>query len=105
MATQKYGIDPDRIRPICTKIKYYADQEEDYIMDIVSALNIIQSAYDGSETNDVLNEKIQFITTILYVLLENRRNYVNCLNSVISSYLDQNQYFAANFNQITPQFK
>ena len=102
MAMQ-FGIDPDAVGQVVNKVKLYIENEEKYIMDMISALTILQSAYQGSETKDILNEKIDFITNILYVLLENRKNYIRFLNETIDSYQNQNSYFMRGFNQMTPK--
>ena len=99
MAAQMYGIDPDEVRTIINKIVLYAENEEKYIQDIVTALSSLQSAYNGSSTKDVLAEKTKFIITLLYTLLENRKNYIRALNNAISSYTSQNEYFVKSFTK------
>lgn len=102
MAVQ-FGIDPDGVGQVVNKVKLYTDNEEKYIMDMISALTTLQSAYQGSATKDILNEKINFITKLLYVLLENRKNYIRCLNETVNSYQNQNSYFMKGFDQMTPK--
>ena len=96
---QKQGIDPDKVNQIVQRINYYAENEEKYIKDIITALSSFQSAYKASNTDDILSEKIKFITILLYTLLENRKNYARCLTETVNSYVNQNAYFMKSFNK------